>query len=54
MLKVAISEQGWPELGLKSHAEIRAVARAVAERIYKLQQGHLCKGSFLLASSIFL
>jgi hypothetical protein len=34
MLKVAVSEQGWPELGLKSRIEIGAVAGTVAERIH--------------------
>jgi len=34
ILKVAVSEQSWPELGLKSRIEIGAVAEAVAERIY--------------------
>ena len=52
MLEVAVSEQGWPELGLKSRAEIGAVAGAVAERIHELRQGHLCEGSFSPASSI--
>ena len=52
MLKVAVFEQGWPELGLQSRKEIGAVAGAVAERIHEFCKNHLCKGSFLLASSI--
>jgi hypothetical protein len=35
MLEVAVSEQGWPELGLPSRKEIGAVAGAVAERIHE-------------------
>lgn len=52
MLEVAISEQGWPELGLQSRKEIGAIAGAVRERVYELRQGHLYEGSFSPASSI--
>src|SRR5271156_2957757 len=52
MLEVAVSEQGWPELGLQSRKEIGAVAGAVAERIHELRKSHLCEGSFSPASSI--
>jgi hypothetical protein len=52
MLEVTVSEQGWPELGLKSRIEIGAVAGVVAERIYEIWRGHLCEGSFSPASSI--
>ena len=52
MLEAAVSERGWPELGLKSRKEIGAVAGAVAERIHELRRMHLCEGSFSPASSI--
>ena len=52
MLEVAVSEKGWPELGLQSQKEIEAVAEAVTDRIHQLQRGHLCEGSFSPASSI--
>jgi hypothetical protein len=52
MLEVAVSEQGWPKLGLESRREIGAVAGAVAERIHELRKSHLCEGSFSPASSI--
>lgn len=52
MLEVAVSEQGWPELGLESRKEIGAVAGAVAEHIHQLRREHLCEGSFSPASSI--
>ena len=52
MLEVMVSEQGWPELGLPSRKEIRAVTGAVAEHIHELRQNHLYEGSFLLALSI--
>ena len=52
MLEVAVSEQGWPELGLKSRIEIGAVAGAVAERIHQLRRDQLCEGSFSPVSSI--
>jgi superfamily II DNA helicase RecQ len=52
MLEVAVSEKGWPELGLQSRKEIGAVAGAVAERIHQLRRAHLCEGSFSPASSI--
>jgi len=52
MLEVAVSEKGWPELGLQSRKEIGAVAGAVAGRIHELRRGHLCEGSFSPASSI--
>ena len=52
LLEVAVSEQGWPELGLQSRAVIGAVAGAVAERIHALRKSHLCEGSFSPASSI--
>ncbi len=54
MLKVAVSEKGWPELGLKSRKEIGAVAGAVVERIHELQRNHLYKGSFSPILSILL
>src|SRR5271156_1463625 len=46
MLEVAVSEQGWPELGLQRRKEIGAVAGAVAERIHEFRKNHLCEGSF--------
>jgi hypothetical protein len=52
MLEITVSEQGWPELGLPSRKETRAVARAVVERIHEFRQNHLCEGSFSPASSI--
>lgn len=52
MLELAVSEQGWPEIGLASRKEIGAVAKAVAKRIHELRKRHLCKGSFSSASSI--
>jgi hypothetical protein len=52
MLEVAVSEKGWPELGLKSRKETGAVAGAVADRIHELRRSHLCEGSFSPASSI--
>ena len=52
MLKVTVSEQGWPELGLQSRKEIGAVAGAVAERIFEARRKHLCEGLFSPASSI--
>jgi hypothetical protein len=52
MLEVAVSEKGWPELGLQSRKEIGAVAGAVAERIHEFRKNHLCEGSFSPASSI--
>lgn len=52
MLEVAVSEKGWPELGLQSRKEIGAVAGAVAERIHQLRRDQLCEGSFSPASSI--
>ena len=52
ILEVAVSEQGWLELGLQSRKEIGAVAGAVAERIHEFRKNHLCKGSFSPALSI--
>ena len=52
MLEVAVSEKGWPELGLPSRKEIGAVAGAVAERIHELRRDQLCEGSFSPTSSI--
>jgi len=52
ILEVAVSEKGWPELGLRSRKEIGAVAGAVAERIHQLRRDQLCEGSFSPASSI--
>jgi hypothetical protein len=52
MLEVAVSEQGWPELGLQSRKEIGAVAGAIVDRIHELRRNHLYKGSFSPASSI--
>lgn len=52
MLEVAVSESGWPALGLQSRTAIGAVAGAVAVRIHKLRREYLCEGSFSPASSI--
>jgi superfamily II DNA helicase RecQ len=52
MLEVAVSEKGWPELGLKSRKETGAVEGAVAKRIQQLRRRYLCEGSFSPASSI--
>ena len=52
ILEMAVSEQGWPEIGLESRKEIGAVAGAVAERIHEVRKRHLCEGSFSPASSI--
>ena len=52
LLEVAVSEQGWPELGLQSRKEIGAVAGAVADRIHHVRSNYLCEGSFSPASSI--
>jgi hypothetical protein len=34
MFKVAVLKKSWPELKLQSQKEIRAIAEAVAKRIY--------------------
>jgi hypothetical protein len=52
MLELAVSEQGWPQIGLLSRKEIGAVAGAVAERIHDIRKQHLCEGSFSPTSSI--
>ena len=52
VLEVAVSEQGWPKLGLKSRKQIGAVAGAVAARIQEFRKSYLCEGSFSPASSI--
>ena len=54
MLKVAVLEQGWPELGLKSRIEIGIIVGVVAEYIYKSRRNYLYKGSFLSILSILL
>jgi hypothetical protein len=48
MLEVAVLSKPWPELKLDNKADIDAVL----DRIYKLQELHLYKGSFSLTSSI--
>ena len=52
ILELAVSEHGWPELGIPSRTETGAVAGAVAVRIQKFRREHLCEGSFSPASSI--
>ncbi len=52
MLEIAVSETGWPELGIKSRQETGAVAGAVAERIHRFRKQFLCEGSFTPASEI--
>jgi len=52
VLEVAVSEQGWPKLGLKSRKQIGAVAGAVAARIQEFRKSYLYEGSFSPASSI--
>lgn len=52
MLEVAVSEQGWPKLGLKSRRQTGAVAGAVAERIDYFRKSFLCEGSYSVASTI--
>jgi hypothetical protein len=52
VLEVAVSEQGWPKLGLKSRKQIGSVAGAIVARIQEFRKSYLCKGSFSPASSI--
>ena len=52
ILELAVSEHGWPELGIPSRTETGAVAGAVAVRIHQLRREYLCEGSFSPASSI--
>ena len=49
MLKVAVSKQGQPKLGLQSRKEIRVV-----DQVYILQKNYLYKGLFSPALSILL
>ena len=46
ILEVAVPEQSWPALYLKSRKEIGAVAEAVANRIYEFRKRYLCVGSY--------
>ena len=48
MLEVAVPSEPWPELRLKSKADVESVA----DRIHELRQKHLCEGSFSPTSSI--
>jgi hypothetical protein len=52
LLEIAVSDQGWPELGLKSRIKIGAVAGAVAARVRKIRLDHMVKGLFSPVSSI--
>jgi hypothetical protein len=52
ILEIAVSEQGWPEIGLESRKEIGAIAGAVVERIYNLRKYYLCEGFFSPVLSI--
>ena len=52
MLEVALPEEGWPELGLKSRKETGAVAGAVAARVDYFRRKFLCEGIYLVASNI--
>ena len=54
ILKVAVSEQGQPKLGLQSRKEIRVVAGVVVDQVHILQKNHLYEGLFLPTSSILL
>ena len=54
VLESALSEQGWPRLGLPSRQEFveeKGVV-AVAERIQAVRREYLCEGSYTPASSI--
>jgi hypothetical protein len=46
MLKVAISEQGWPELGLKSQKKTKAVAEAMTAYVNHFCKKFLCEGTY--------
>ena len=48
MLEVAVPLEAWPELGLKSKADIKSVP----DRIHELRQKFLCEGSFSPTASI--
>src|SRR5271154_2276528 len=48
LLEVAVPSEPWPELGLKSKADVESVS----DRIHTLRQSHLCEGSFSPTSSI--
>ena len=54
VLESALSEQGWPRLGLPSRQEFveEKGAVAVAERIQAVRREYLCEGSYTPASSI--
>ena len=52
MLEIAVSEQGWPKLGLKSRRQTGAIVGAVAERVDYFRKSFLCEGSYSVASTI--
>ena len=54
ILKVTISKQGQPKLGLQSYKEIRVVAGVVVDQVYILQKNYLYKGLFSPILSILL
>ncbi len=48
LLEYALPLQAWPEIGIQDCTQVGAVA----VRVQKIRQTHLCEGSFLPASSI--
>jgi hypothetical protein len=52
ILEMAVLEQDWPEIGLENQKEIKAIAKAVAERIHNLRKYYLYEGFFSPVSSI--
>jgi hypothetical protein len=52
MLEIAVSDEGWPELGIQCRVDLGAVAGAVAARVKKIRLQHLVEGSYSPASII--
>ena len=48
MLEIAVSIEGWPELGIPAKDDIESVPK----RIHEIRSQHLCEGSFSPTSSI--
>jgi hypothetical protein len=52
MLKVAVSKQSWPKLGLKSRKKTKAVAKIVTACVNHFRKKFLCEGTYSVILTI--
>jgi superfamily II DNA helicase RecQ len=52
MLEIAVSEDGWPALGIPNRFDTGSIPGGVVARVHEIREKHLIEGSFSPASAI--